>query len=78
MEAVSEYPIEPGMTFQADTFFYDDDLGCRWENGLLVSESGPATMINEGRHMEIVEISIRPHEDHQAITCRPRRIPAGS
>ena len=58
MEAVSEYTIEPGMTFQADTFFYDDDFGCRWENGLLVSESGPATMINEGRHMEIVEIDV--------------------
>lgn len=56
MEAVSEYTIEPGMTFQADTFFYADDFGCRWENGLLVSESGPATMINAGAHMEIIEI----------------------
>jgi Xaa-Pro aminopeptidase len=56
MEAISEYTIEPGMTFQADTFFYDDDFGCRWENGLLVQESGPAEMLNEGRHMEIIEI----------------------
>ena len=56
MEATSEYVIEPGMTFQADTFFHDDDFGCRWENGLLVSESGPATMINEGTHMELIEI----------------------
>ncbi len=56
MEAVSEYTIEPGMTFQADTFFYDDDFGCRWENGLLVQESGPAEMINAGAHMELIEI----------------------
>ena len=56
MEAVSEYTIEPGMTFQADTFFYDDDFGCRWENGLLVQESGPSQMINSGAHMEITEI----------------------
>ncbi len=56
MEAVSEYTIEPGMTFQADTFFYDDDFGCRWENGLLVQESGPAEMINEGTHMELIEL----------------------
>ena len=56
MEAVSEYTIEPGMTFQADTFFYDDDFGCRWENGLLVQESGPAVMINAGAHMELIEI----------------------
>jgi Xaa-Pro aminopeptidase len=58
MEAISEYTIEPGMTFQADTFFYDDDFGCRWENGLLVSESGPATMINEGRYMEPIELDV--------------------
>lgn len=58
MEATSEYTIEPGMTFQADTFFYDDDFGCRWENGILVSESGPASMINEGTFMEPVEIEV--------------------
>jgi len=46
------------MTFQADTFLYDDDFGCRWENGLLVSESGPATMINEGRYMEPIELDV--------------------
>jgi Xaa-Pro aminopeptidase len=58
MEATSEYTIEPGMTFQADTFFYDDDFGCRWENGLLVAESGPATMINEGTFMEPIELEV--------------------
>jgi Xaa-Pro aminopeptidase len=58
MEATSGYTIEPGMTFQADTFFYDDDFGCRWENGLLVSDSGPATMINEGTFMEPIEIDV--------------------
>ena len=58
MEATSEYIIEPGMTFQADTFFHDDDFGCRWENGLLVSGQGPATMINEGTHMEPIEIEV--------------------
>jgi len=56
MESISEYTIEPGMTFQADTFFYDEDFGCRWENGLLVQGSGPARMINSGAHMEIIEI----------------------
>ena len=58
MEATSEYVIEPGMTFQADTFFYDTDFGCRWENGVLVSESGPAGMINEGTHMDLIEIEV--------------------
>ncbi len=56
MESISEYTIEPGMTFQADTFFHDDDFGCRWENGMLVQESGPAEMLNSGAHMELIEI----------------------
>jgi Xaa-Pro aminopeptidase len=56
MESISEYILEPNMTFQADTFFYDKDFGLRWENGLRVSESGDAEMLNEGTHMDIIEI----------------------
>ena len=56
MESISEYILEPNMTFQADTFFYDKDFGLRWENGLRVSESGNAEMLNEGTHMDIIEI----------------------
>jgi Xaa-Pro aminopeptidase len=56
MERVSEYVIEPDMTFQADTFFYDDDFGLRWENGMLVTESGPAEMLSSGAHMELIEL----------------------
>ena len=56
MEAISEYTIEPNMTFQVDTFFYDDDFGLRWENGMLVTESGQAEMLNSGAHMELIEL----------------------
>jgi Xaa-Pro aminopeptidase len=56
VESISEYTIVPNMTFQADTFFYDDDFGCRWENGILVTESGKAEMLNAGTHMELTEI----------------------
>ena len=56
METVSEYVLKPNMTFQADTFFTDKDFGLRWENGLLVTESGPAEMMNSGSHMELIEI----------------------
>ena len=56
VESISEYTIEPGMTFQADTFFFDDDFGCRWENGMLVTESGPAEWLSSGTHMELIEI----------------------
>lgn len=28
--------------------------------------------------MEVIDVGIRPHEARHSITCRPRRIPAGS
>lgn len=56
MESISEYTLETNMTFQADTFFHDKDFGLRWENGLRVSESGAAEMLNKGTHMDIIEI----------------------
>ncbi|MCH2595322.1 MAG: Xaa-Pro peptidase family protein [Pirellulales bacterium] len=56
LETVSTYSLEPNMTFQADTFFADDDFGLRWENGLLVTEEGPAEMLNSGSRMEIIEV----------------------
>jgi Xaa-Pro aminopeptidase len=56
LETVSTYKLEPNMTFQADTFFAADDFGLRWENGLLVTGSGPAEMLNEGSRMELIEV----------------------
>jgi len=56
LETVSTYALEPNMTFQADTFFAADDFGLRWENGLLVAESGPAEMLNDGSRMELIEV----------------------
>ncbi len=56
LETSSEYKLQPNMTFQADTFFYDKDFGLRWENGLLVTESGKAEMLNSAAHMDIIEI----------------------
>ena len=58
LESTSTYLLEPNMTFQADTFFYDRDeeFGLRWENGLLISSEGKAEMLNAGRFMDIVEI----------------------
>jgi Xaa-Pro aminopeptidase len=56
MESCSDYVLEPNMTFQADTFFCDQEFGLRWENGLLVTAAGPAEMLNSGAHMELIEI----------------------
>jgi Xaa-Pro aminopeptidase len=40
MESTSQYELQPNMTFQVDTFFYDKDFGLRWENGVRVTEDG--------------------------------------
>jgi Xaa-Pro aminopeptidase len=56
MEAISEYTIEPSMTFQVDTFFYDEDFGLRWENGLVVTEAGTPEWLGSLAHMELIEI----------------------
>ena len=56
LESNSEYILEPNMTFQADTFFYDKDFGLRWENALLVRPEGAAEMLSSGSHMDLIEI----------------------
>ncbi len=42
------------MTFQVDTFFYDDDFGLRWENGVRVTAEGVERL--SGRHMKLVQL----------------------
>lgn len=55
LETCSDYTLKPNMTFQADTFFAAGDFGLRWENGLLVAESGKAQMLS-GARMDLIEI----------------------
>jgi Xaa-Pro aminopeptidase len=40
MESTSTYELRENMTFQVDTFFYDEDFGLRWENGVRVTNEG--------------------------------------
>jgi len=49
LEKTSDYELQPGMAFQADTFFYtppdsrlaaDGVFGLRWEDGLIITDSG--------------------------------------
>jgi len=56
MESISGYELKENMTFQADTFFHAKDFGLRWENGLRVTASGKAEMLNAAPHMELIEI----------------------
>ncbi len=54
MEEVSDYPLRANMTFQVDTFLYNDDFGLRWENGGRVTDDG--FDLFSGRFRDIVEI----------------------
>ena len=40
METDSNYLLEPNMTFQVDTFISGPTFGCRWEKGIVVTETG--------------------------------------
>ncbi len=40
METISDYKLEPNMTFQIDTFISGPSFGIRWEKGIAITESG--------------------------------------
>ncbi|RCX16537.1 Xaa-Pro aminopeptidase [Anaerobacterium chartisolvens] len=40
METISDYVLEPNMTFQIDTFITTDTFGARWEKGIVIKEDG--------------------------------------
>ena len=54
MESVSTYDLEENMTFQVDTFFYDEDFGLRWENGVVVKKGGVEKL--SSKYMKMVEL----------------------
>lgn len=54
MESTSTYDLRENMTFQVDTFFYDEDFGLRWENGVRVTSSGVERLSK--KHMRLVEL----------------------
>ena len=55
LETNSEYLLEADMTFMQDMFLHRNGMGFRWEDGLLVKESGPAEMLSSfGRQINIL------------------------
>ena len=54
MESVSTYDLQENMTFQVDTFFYDEDFGLRWENGVVVRKGGVEKL--SSKYMKMVEL----------------------
>ncbi len=54
MESTSTYELAENMTFQVDTFFYDNDFGLRWENGVRVAKGGCEKFSQ--RYMKVVQL----------------------
>lgn len=54
MESTSTYDLKENMTFQVDTFFYDQDFGLRWENGVIVKKGVVEKMSQ--KYMKLVEL----------------------
>ncbi|HWQ53006.1 MAG TPA: Xaa-Pro peptidase family protein [Bryobacteraceae bacterium] len=54
MESTSTYDLAENMTFQVDTFFYDEDFGLRWENGVRVTADGVERF--SSRHARLVQL----------------------
>lgn len=63
MESTSNYELQENMTFQVDTFFYDHDFGLRWENGVILKESGVEQL--SSKYMKIIEI--QPQKSKQCV-----------
>ncbi len=56
VETISQYPFEPNMTFQIDTFLCDAEFGLRWENGGRIT-SGDFDLFS-GRFRSIQELEV--------------------
>lgn len=54
MESTSDFELQKNMTFQVDTFFYEQDFGLRWENGVIIKETGVEKL--SSRFMKVIEI----------------------
>ena len=55
MEETSDYPLQPNMTFQVDTFCSGDTFGLRWENGGRVTDGEFEPF--SGSYRRVIEIT---------------------
>ena len=57
LETSSDYILEENMTFMGDVFLHRNNMGFRWEDGLIVKADGPAEELSSyGRQINILEI----------------------
>jgi Xaa-Pro aminopeptidase len=51
LERDSDYLLEPGMTFQVDIFLGNDEFGIRFEDGIVITETGAQTFNDQYRRV---------------------------
>ncbi len=57
LETSSEYILEENMTFMGDVFLHRNNMGFRWEDGLIAKADGPAEELScYGRQINILEV----------------------
>lgn len=57
MESTSTYTLRKNYMYQCDTFFYDKDFGCRWEDGARITDDGVEWM--SSKHAKYTELPIK-------------------
>ena len=57
LETSSDYILEENMTFMGDVFLHRNNMGFRWEDGLIVKAEGPAEELSSyARQINILEV----------------------
>jgi Xaa-Pro aminopeptidase len=57
LETSSDYMLEENMTFMGDVFLHRNEMGFRWEDGLIVKADGPAEELScYGRQINVLEV----------------------
>ena len=57
LETSSDYILEENMTFMGDVFLHRNNMGFRWEDGLIVKADGPAEELSSyARQINILEV----------------------
>lgn len=54
LETSSEFLLEPGMVFMVDVFMAKQDMGFRWEDGVIINNGAAEELSNYGREITVL------------------------
>jgi Xaa-Pro aminopeptidase len=56
IETSSQFVLEEGMTFMVDIFLAEEDMGFRWEDGVIIRNGAPEELSSYKRQINIIEV----------------------